>query len=48
MIVNITGPDVIAYQPMPPSDHEEADTRICVHLKDAMPVKYSYELLTLT
>ena len=39
MIVNITGPDVIGrvpYQPMPPCNHEEADTRICVHLKDAM------------
>lgn len=39
MIINITGPDVIGrapYQPMPPCDHEEADTRICVHLKDAM------------
>ena len=39
MIVNITGPDVIGRvpdQPMPPCDHEEADTRICVHLKDAM------------
>ena len=39
MIVNITGPDEIGrvpYQLMHPSDHEEADTRICVHRKDAM------------
>ena len=38
MIV-LAGVDVfcrVPYQPMPPCDHEEADTRICVHLKNAM------------
>ena len=26
----------VPYQPLPPCDHEEADTRLCVHLQDAM------------
>lgn len=35
----ITGQDVICrvpYLPMPSCNHEEADSRICVHLKDAL------------
>jgi len=26
----------VPYQQLPPCDHEEADTRICVHLQDAL------------
>ena len=28
--------DRVPYQQLPPCDHEEANTRICVHLQDAL------------